>query len=168
MDLPDQATRARPRSESALFVLCGTVAAVGAYLPWATVSASFIDPVHKAGIDGDGRWTLALGAVVGLLGLVALVRPPGPYRAGAAVGVVGLVLASMITGIALVNMADVRSVTGPLSAEARILVDTSVGVGLWFTLAAGMAGVAGGVLALLPPPRGTAGPAGTVGAAPQR
>jgi len=33
------------------------VAIGGSILPWATVSASFLDPVYKAGIDGDGRLT---------------------------------------------------------------------------------------------------------------
>jgi hypothetical protein len=128
-----------------LLVLCGLGSVVGAYLPWASVSASFIDPVNKAGIDGDGRITLALGVLVGLLGLVAVLRPRDRWPCGLA-----LVGAAVIVIIALVNMADLRSVTGPLTPEARAMVDTSIGVGLWLTLVAGLAGVAGGVLFVLP------------------
>ena len=135
----------RLRPERMLLVLCGLGSVVGAYLPWASVSAGFIDPVNKAGIDGDGRLTLAVGVVVGLLGLTSLLRPRDQWPGGLA-----LVGAAVIVIIALVNVADLRSVTGPLTPEARALVDISVGVGLWLTLVAGLVGVAGGVVSVLP------------------
>ena len=137
--------RFQPRAEGVLFVLCGLLAAGGAPLPWAAVSASFIDTVYKAGIDGDGRVTLALGAAAGVLGVVVLVRPG---RGGRLLPACGLVLATIITMIALVNVADVGSVVGSLNAEARALLDTEVGIGLWLTLVAGLTGMAGGVVAL--------------------
>ena len=119
------------------------------------MSASFLDTVRKAGIDGDGRITLALGGVVGFLGLWSLLPPAGRRRW---TPIVGLSLSTAITVIALVNVADVRSVTGPLTPEARALLDTSVGVGLWCTLVAGLMGVAGGILALLPAAGATRAP----------
>jgi hypothetical protein len=139
--------RARSTKVPVLFILCGVGAVAGSFLPWASVSASFIDTVNKAGIDGDGRVTLLLGPFVLLLGLACLGRPAGAWRV---LPVLGLALAAVITAIALINVVDVSSVVGPLNPEARVLLDTEVGVGLWLTLAAGMAGLAAGIMALWP------------------
>jgi hypothetical protein len=130
-----------------LYVLAGILVAGGSILPWATVSASFLDPVYKAGIDGDGRLTLTLGLALIGLGAAAFLPSALVRRV---VPVLILVVATVVTVVALVNVAGVRSAAGPLSPEARVLVDTQAGIGLWLTLVGGVAGICASVLALLP------------------
>ena len=148
MTVAAQPRRANRRWDSGLYLVSAVVAIGGSILPWATVSASFLDPVYKAGIDGDGRLTLVLGAV--LLGLSVLSFLPWP-PVRRVVPMLVLVVATVITVVALVNLAGVRSAAGPLTPEARaVLVDTQAGIGLWLTLVAGMAAMCGAVLSLLP------------------
>ena len=147
MTVAAQPRRANRRWDSGLYLVSAVVAIGGSILPWATVSASFLDPVYKAGIDGDGRLTLFLGAV--LLGLSVLSFLPWP-PVRRVVPMLVLVVATVITVVALVNLAGVRSAAGPLTPEARVLVDTQAGIGLWLTLVAGMAAMCGAVLSLLP------------------
>ena len=137
---------ARRHWDSGLYVMSGLIAVAGSVLPWATVSASFLAPVYKAGLDGDGRLTMALGLVLIGLGTASLL----PWRPRRTVPVLALAVATTLTTIALVNVAGVRSAAGPLSPEARVLVDTQAGIGLWLTLVAGVAAMCIAVLALLP------------------
>jgi hypothetical protein len=147
MTVAAQPRRANRRWDSGLYLVSALVAIGGSILPWATVSASFLDPVYKAGIDGDGRLTLVLGVVLlGLSVLSFLPWPPGRR----VVPLLVLVVATVITVVTLVNLAGVRSAAGPLTPEARVLVDTQAGIGLWLTLVAGMAAMCVAVLSLLP------------------
>ena len=146
MTVAAQPRRANRRWDSGLYLVSAAVAIGGSILPWATVSASFLDPVYKAGIDGDGRLTLVLGVVLLGLSVLSFLRPAGRR----VVPLLVLVVATVITVVTLVNLAGVRSAAGPLTPEARVLVDTHVGIGLWLTLVAGMAAMCVAVLSLLP------------------
>ena len=147
MTVAAQPRRANRRWDSGLYLVSAVVAIGGSILPWATVSASFLDPVYKAGIDGDGRLTLVLGAVLLALAVLSFLPWPPVRRV---VPLLVLVVATVITVVALVNLAGVRSAAGPLTPEARVLVDTRAGIGLWLTLVAGMAAMCVAVLSLLP------------------
>jgi hypothetical protein len=138
---------ARRRWDTGIYLVCAVFAIGGSILPWTTVSASFIDPVYKAGIDGDGRLTLVLGVV--LLGLgVASLLPWSPVRR--VIPALVLVDATVITVVGLVNLAGIRSAAGPLTPVARALVDTQAGIGLWLTVVSGFAAMTVAVLALVP------------------
>jgi hypothetical protein len=147
MTLAAQPRRANRRWDSAVYVVSAAVAIGGSILPWTTVSASFLDPVYKAGIDGDGRLTLVLGVVLLGLGVLSFLPWSAVRRV---VPVLVLVVATGITVVTLVNLAGVRSAAGPLTPEARVLVDTQAGIGLWLTLVAGVAAMCVGVVSLLP------------------
>jgi hypothetical protein len=142
-----QTRRANRRWDSVVYLVSAVLAIGGSILPWATVSASFLDPVYKAGIDGDGRLTLLLGVMLLGLGVLSLLSLMAVRRA---VPFLVLVVATVITVVTLVNLAGVRSAAGPLNAEARVLVDTQAGIGLWLTLIAGVAAMCVAVLSLLP------------------
>ena len=51
---------------------------------------------------------------------------------------------------AVVVACNTAAAAGPLTPEARVLVDTQAGIGLWLTLVAGMAAMFVAVLSLLP------------------
>jgi len=147
MTVAAQTRPANRRWDSGVYLVAAVLAIGGSILPWATVSASFLDPVYKAGIDGDGRLTVILGVVLMGLGVLSLLPSMAVRRA---VPVLVLVVATVITVVTLVNLAGVRSAAGPLNAEARVLVDTQAGIGLWLTLVAGVAAMCVAVLCLLP------------------
>jgi hypothetical protein len=130
----------------AAVVLAAGVAlvAVGSFLPWAKVDSRFGD-YTVSGMDGDGPLTL-IGAIgVAVLGGLAVL---GPWAKGALTGlaVSALVVAGLVTLVALVDIADVASRFGEADA---IGLDMSVGVGLWVVLVGGLAASAGAVIALV-------------------
>lgn len=116
-----------------------TAVAVGALLPWASVSAGFVTAT-KAGTDGDGVFTLLLSLVVGGLALAK-------WKAGLGRGVLitALVLGLLLLAVAVIDTVDVATT----SEETELVkVEASVGIGLWLTLLGSIAMVIGAIWAL--------------------
>lgn len=99
----------------------------GAFLPWATWGS-----ISIAGIEGDGRVTLLLGIVAGVL----LVGFPGGKRSAC-----GSLLGFLIALIGCYDALDVTRIA-PFGIRAR------VGVGLFGTIAGGLIMVASGIISL--------------------
>ena len=118
------------------------LAAIGSFLPWATVSGGFVD-ISKNGMDGDGVITLVGALVFGGLAVWSLM---GSWSKGRMIG--ALVVAVLVTLIAVIDIADVASRFSDIDTEALGL-DVSIGIGLWIVLLGGLAGVAGCTMALV-------------------
>ena len=118
------------------------LAVIGSFLPWATVSGGFVD-ISKNGMDGDGVITLVGALTFGGLAAWSLL---GSWSKGRVIG--ALVVAVLVTLIAVIDIADVASRFSDIDTEALGL-DVSIGIGLWIVLLGGLVGVAGCVMALV-------------------
>lgn len=105
-----------------------TAIVVGAFLPWASISAPFIGSINKNGIDGDGAVTLVLAGI----GIIANLRQSANstlrshHTTTAVIGVI-------CGGIAVVDMVDVSRL-----ADDTDLAVVQIGIGLWVTLASAL------------------------------
>ena len=129
-----------------LWVIVGGVAVVllGSFLPWATVSASFLGEVTVSGMDGDGVLTLLGGAVAGGLALSAFLGRAARWKV-----VTALVFAVLVALVALIDIVDINSRVADLEGEGLgAAIDVSIGIGLWLTLLGGIATVVGCALTL--------------------
>jgi hypothetical protein len=124
-----------------LMVIAGLAAMAGSLLPWGSVTAWF-GTVTVAGTAGNGRLTLAAGAFVAAVGLLAL-RSWASYH----LVVLGLVAACAVVAITGYNAIDL---TG-LGAHPPALGAVDVGYGLWLTLGAGVTGILGAALLIQRP-----------------
>jgi hypothetical protein len=131
----------RPRPSFWVTLAGAAATVVGAFLPWVMVRAAFLS-VSKNGLDGDGRITAVLGLVVGIIVLVNLRGARNPSAALVGVGIIG----ALIALIGVVDFVDVKSRIADLSAEEARLVTADVGVGLYLTIAAGVATAVGAIL----------------------
>lgn len=114
----------------ALLVGGGAVAVVAGFMPWVVLRLPLFGQISIAGSEGDGRFTAAGGALVAV---VALLRSTG--RVGRALlGIVG----ALVVLTATYDMSQVGN------ADARGLA--SIGLGLYLTLAAGLAMLAGAAM----------------------
>jgi hypothetical protein len=115
------------------------LAVVAAFLPWITAATIFGD-VSRSGIDGggDGVVTAILGVVVAVVAITTR-RNEGDRGSGIAI----VICALIIVGI---SVYDYFSVNDRINDIDRRYVDASVGIGLYLTIVAGVAGVAAGVL----------------------
>jgi len=100
--------------------------ALGSILPWATASTVF-GTLSVNGTHGDGKITLALAVVIGLLAAVSLLQ-----RVSAVVPVVSVMLSVFVVVVAI---RDMRNLPNPSSG----LVVVDIGTGLWLCLAGGIA-----------------------------
>jgi predicted small integral membrane protein len=110
---------------------------IGAFLPWATVSAGGFK-VSVSGTQGsDGYITLLCGAYIGF---IAWTKMQGkPVAKGMMIGLyvaIGLALA-----IGVMNFSSIDDAAG----AAALGVSASVGIGLWLTIAAAIVGIVGAV-----------------------
>jgi len=111
---------------------------IGAFLPWATVSAPFIGTINKNGIDGDGVFTLIAGVAVAVLGFpLVSQRTLKPGR-----GIPIAIVSGLAAAISIYDLVDVQNavndVEGPVAASA--------GSGLYLTVAGAIAALVGGVM----------------------
>ena len=116
--------------------------ALGSLLPWAEVTAPFIGTVTVAGTDGDGVLTLFGAVVTALLALVGF----GARRSrGALIG--ALVVALLVAAVAVIDMVDV---TGRIAdaEDGDVVIQASIGIGLWVVLLGALAAIVGTVMAL--------------------
>jgi hypothetical protein len=131
----------RPRPYFWVTIAGAVAAVVAAFLPWVTVRAAFLS-VSKNGVDGDGRITAVVAVVVGIIAVVNLRTARKSTAALVTIGVLGAIIAL----IGIVDFVDVKSRIADLTAEEARLVTADVGVGLYLTIAAGVAIVVGAVL----------------------
>jgi hypothetical protein len=110
-------------------------ALLGAVLPWATVATVF-GTISVAGTNGDGRFTVVLGIVIGVLALGG--------RTSRATGIPVIVLSAILTLAGMVDLGRVSDAAK--SANNTGFAHASVGVGLYLTVAAGIAGIVAGIL----------------------
>lgn len=117
------------------------LAFIGAFLPWATLTDPSVGDVTKTGIEIDGILTLALA--VAAAGFLAWFY----WGAGHGVGRATILLATGLTicAIAIYDMVD----TNNLAAELRATALVDLGIGIYVTLAGGMAIGAAGLLGIL-------------------
>ena len=124
-------------------MIAGAIAAiVAAFLPWISATAAFVGSESRNGLDGDGQITIVLGLAAVVLAAVALRRQPAPLAALVIVAGLG----ALIAVIGVIDYVDAKNRIGDLTAEERPLVAISIGVGLYLTIAAGIAVVVGAVL----------------------
>jgi hypothetical protein len=166
-DLPAEPTDPdlRLRAIGFLVIVAGALTAgLGTMLTWVSVSLPGTIPEVYLGVDLlEG--TIALGlAVVALVAVLASrIAATGSARRGAAVAVVaaGIALVAIAGGEALTApgrfredvVRDVTSAVGgslaPVDTAAlEAAIDVRLGVGLWLTLAGGLATAAGGLVTL--------------------
>src|SRR4051812_45902862 len=132
---------ARTGNEPWLYVAmaAAVLAVVAAFLPWITASTIFGN-VSRSGVDGggDGIVTAILGAAVAIVA-ISTRRHDGDRGAG-----IAIVICSLI--VVAISVYDLFSVNDRINDIDRRYVDASVGVGLYLTVVAGIAGVVAGVL----------------------
>ena len=92
--------------------------ALGSVLPWAEVSALFLSRTIN-GTEGDGKITLVLGLLSGLLFVVSGHSPAGTW-----LGTVVAAIGGAVAGYDLINLSSALSDIPP----ARML---SIGIGLY-------------------------------------
>jgi hypothetical protein len=132
------AARATDRYACAAWLLVagGVGASIGSILPWGRLS-TYLGEFAVAGTRGDGRFTLAAGLFVAVVGALVLLA-----RASYNLVVLGLVGACGIVAIAGYNAMNVAAI----SAQPEVTGVIDVGYGLWLTVAAGVSAIVGGAL----------------------
>jgi hypothetical protein len=129
--------RADRKTGAALVMAGGAAAIVGAFLPWATITAPFVGTISKAGIEGDGMFTAALGAGIGVVGWMAQRAAwPRVLAVVAFLAIVGL------GGIAAFEYSNVSSAVDGMPTT----VLASVGIGIYLTGAASVLAMIGWAL----------------------
>lgn len=127
----------------------GILLAVAAFLPWIHMTAPFVGRISAPGIEGDGIITAGTGVAALFTAYPLFQRQP--LSRGRAVAVLSL------GGLAGLTAAyTVSNVYGGISQLDNMAIG-QVGIGLWVTLAAAAATVAGALRALSSRER-TAGP----------
>jgi hypothetical protein len=141
---------------AALTLLGSGLAAIGSILPWVIVVAPFVGSVSVTGVQGDGLFTLILGVLGVVLGVVRLVRPGIPAPVQRASLPLGLIIAI----IGIVDLARFASTAGRLAGVPFATV--SIGPGIPVLLVGAAVAMVGGIVVSRNPvprvPPGAAGP----------
>ena len=111
---------------------------IGAFLPWITATAAFIGTMNVSGIDGDGKLTAGIGALLVISGLISKGKPGKMYSAASGVFAViaGLLLISTWSNVS-------SSVAGLADNEFGM---ASVGSGLYLSALAAILAAIGGFM----------------------
>ena len=115
-------------------LIAGVVVALGAFLPWATVSNTFVS-LSQTGINGgDGLISIALGAVMALAGY-------GTRRGG------GSWLTALIASLLTIAFGwwELQDINGRVADSTVALVQA--GIGLWMVIGGGVVGAVAAVAA---------------------
>lgn len=116
----------------------GICLVAGALLPWANLTSAFLGmSVSKAGYEGDGLFTGAIGLILLISAILAKGKSGKAYSIAATVFAViaGLILISDLTGInTLVS-----------NAESESGVMASVGVGIYVSIIGAVLATIGGL-----------------------
>ncbi|NMD54309.1 MULTISPECIES: hypothetical protein [Tsukamurella] len=133
------------------FLIAGAAAFViiGAFLPWATASATIGGSSIRnsaSGIDGSDGWiTLVVAFIAAGVAVAAAVLPATGVPLRLVSGITAAVAGLVITGLAGYDLANVVKLTSTYSS----LVDVSAGIGLYLTLLAGSAVLGLGIGAIV-------------------
>ena len=121
----------------AIVTIAGGIAiAIGSVLPWVNLTSGLVGTISMAGTEGDGILTLGAGIIVALLGAAA-------YARGSKTAAAGTIAMSLAAGyVAVQTLFNLSENTG-VSEGIR----SSIGMGLWITLAGVVVGLVGGVMA---------------------
>jgi hypothetical protein len=138
---PYWAPAAPPKSANVVGVIAAASAAamcLGSFLPWATVTAGLFGTISVNGMDGDGKITLALGFVAGVLLLVGAL---GNNRVPVIIGTVAAGLGGAAAVYDLINVSDM------VAGSSSDFVQAQVGVGLYLCAFGGVAAAVLGIVA---------------------
>ncbi len=111
------------------------VAAVGAFLPWITASAALVGPIEVTGINGDGKWTLVLAGIVALLAVTGF----RTAERSSAVAMTGIGCSALVIAVAGWDLIQGRRQIDAADEALIGLGRVSFGLGLYLTIAAGVA-----------------------------
>ncbi|MEC4614349.1 hypothetical protein [Tsukamurella tyrosinosolvens] len=127
----------------------GVLVILGAFLPWATASATIGGSSitnSASGIDGSDGWiTLVVALIAAGVAVAAAVVPASGVPLRLISGITATVAGLVITGLAGYDLANVVKLTSTYSS----MVDVSAGIGLYLTLLAGIAVLGLGIAALV-------------------
>lgn len=132
-------------------MIAGATMAVGALLPWIQIEVSALGVGATggsfSGLEGttwEGKTVLAVGIVVGLAALGALLLPKTlPWVGGLSI------LGALISGWATVSIySEIGDLEGSLLPNVTSSADPSIGI--WVTLVGAIFALIGGVLAFAP------------------
>lgn len=121
-----------------LMLAGGVLAIIGSLSPWVTAQAGPLQ-ISANGTAGDGVLTLICALPVVVAGVVIGVRQGRLWA-----GIVGMVFASLIALIALVDVANISTRFGQ-----DFYIDVTVQFGLWLTVIAGALSAAAAIAALV-------------------
>jgi hypothetical protein len=125
-------------------IVGGAAAAIlGAFLPWASVSAAFVGSISREGIEGDGRITAGLSVLAGVFAITMLRaarRPATGYLIF--VGAIG----GAILAAGVYDYRNLQDVFDNMTEEQKRLIVAKVGTGLYLTMVGGLTIVVGAVL----------------------
>jgi hypothetical protein len=127
--------RARPPAFFWVAMAGAAVVMVGAFLPWVSANAVFFGRIETRGIEGDGVATLVLGVVVGF---IALARFRIDDRARS-VAIVGIVCSLLVIVVGVWDFLDTQRRVRDLNQSIAGFGQASVGIGLYLTIAGGVA-----------------------------
>lgn len=124
------------RTAALVALIGGALMAIGSFMPWVSARTG-LGSVTVTGTDGDGVFSLALGAIVALIALVHLDRliSVGMRLAIGAGGLVGIVIAWI----------DIQAVNERIERIDSDLVAASVGAGLYILAIGSAIAVLGGI-----------------------
>lgn len=140
------AARMSPVWTGLLLTAAGLVVAIGSFLTWETIVATFGGPARTIDIAGtsgqrDGKITVFVGAIMLAMGLLIVLRQGRLW-----VSIVGVVLSAVALVVAIAEIRDVTSTANTVSSIGAGHVD--VGPGLYLVLVAAVVGLGASITAL--------------------
>ena len=128
-----------------LIIISSAVAILGAFLPWASVSAGFFGAMSIRGTQGDGTFIAVLGVIAIVLACLQDNKTALPRNFATGVAVIG----ALQTLIMLINLLNLSRVFGSQGAALKSYgVSVHIGIGFLFDLLAGIATAVFGAMAL--------------------
>ncbi|MBF1256369.1 MAG: lantibiotic ABC transporter permease, partial [Stomatobaculum longum] len=119
-----------------LIIISSAVAILGAFLPWASVSAGFFGAMSIRGTQGDGTFIAVLGVIAIVLACLQDNKTALPRNFATGVAVIG----ALQTLIMLINLLNLSRVFGSQGAALKSYgVSVHIGIGFLFDLLAGIA-----------------------------
>ena len=122
-------------------IAAGVLMVVGSIGPWVTADLGFLGSISKAGTDGDGVFTLILGIATAVLAGLSLKYKPK------VLSIIATITASLAALIVIIDFTSASALLAGVPAAAKDLI--SFGWGIYLTLLASLAAVAGCAIILL-------------------
>lgn len=122
-------------------IAAGVLIVVGSIGPWVVADLGILGSISKAGTDGDGVFTLILGITTAVLAGLSLKFKPK------VLAVIATITAALAALIVIVDFSRAASLLASASALTKDAI--SFGWGIYLTLFASLAAVAGGAIIIL-------------------